>query len=375
MAVRRAVLLTGATGLLGRYLLRDLLAEGCPVAVLARDAVQGQAAERVRALVAFWSECLRRPLPSPHVLAGELGRDGLGLTATDRRWLGENCRAVIHAAASLSFRESLDGEPWRTNVEGTASLLTLCREAGLSEWHHVSTAFVCGRRGGLIAEDDVAISPSFYNPYEESKYQAEQLVRRTPGLRATIYRPAVVVGDSRTGFTSSFTGLYRFLELCVRLVRLHAGASNGSLPLRLPLSGDETWNLVPVDWVARAIVEVFRRPTWHGRTFHLVSQAPLSTRLVRDVGAEVLKISGVEFGGRNGVTHPTGLEQMFLDGIRQYWPYLHGNPVFSCANTTAALPDLPPPPVDRPMLERFIRFATAKHWGRRPRQKAQPTAP
>src|SRR5260370_878437 len=76
---------------------------------------------------------------------------------------------------------------------------------------------LCGRRSGLIAEADLDTDPSFDNPYEESKFQAEQLLRRTPGIRATIYRPSVIVGDSRTGYTSTFTGLYRFLELGVRL--------------------------------------------------------------------------------------------------------------------------------------------------------------
>jgi thioester reductase-like protein len=363
-------LLTGATGLVGRYLLRELLLRGRPTAVLARDARQGSAAERVAELIAFWEEALGRRLPTPVVLAGELGPDGPGLAAAERRWLGRHCRAVLHAAASLAFRETPEGEPWRTNVAGTQALLRLCQEVGLAQWHQVSTAFVCGRRTGVIAEEDHDPCPSFHNPYEASKYQAEQLLRRTPGLRTTTYRPSVIVGDSRTGYTSSFTGLYRFVELAVRLA-----AGDTALPLRLPLSGDEPWNLVPVDWVARAVVQLLGKPSWHGHTFHLVSPAPVPTRLIRDVGARELNLRGVELCGPGGVAGPSRWEELFQGGIREYWPYLKGTPTFAFANTAAALPHLPAPVIDRPLLARLIRFAVQNRWGHGQAVAAEPARP
>jgi nucleoside-diphosphate-sugar epimerase len=375
MPQQRAVLLTGATGLLGQYLLHELLVKRYPVAVLVRDARQGRAAERVAQIITFWSERLRRTLPTPVVLNGDLGQAALGLTPADQRWIGRHCSAVIHSAANLSFANGRGGEPWQTNVAGTEALLTLCREAGLREWHQVSTAFVCGRRAGPVTEDAPPGNPSFCNAYEASKYQAEQLVRRARGVRATIYRPAIIVGDSRTGYTSSFNGLYRFLELAVRLAAGNSTGGPARLPLRLPLSGDEGWDLVCVDWVARAIVELLSRPRWHGRTFHLVSRRPVSTRFVRDVAVAVLDLAGVEFAGAARVEQPSRLEQLFLDGIREYWPYLDGNPLFSRGNTAAALPDLPPPAVDRPLLERLIRFAVANRWGRLPRQTTAVDSP
>jgi thioester reductase-like protein/predicted lipid carrier protein YhbT len=364
MPERQGVLLTGATGLLGHYLLQDLLVRGYPLAVLVRDSRQGRAAERIAQIVAFWSERLRRKLPSPVILAGDLGLPGLGLTLADRRWLGWRSPTVIHAAASLSFRESPEGEPWRSNVEGTKALLALARSLGLSEWHQISTAFVCGRRTGIITEEDRDNSQGYHNAYEESKCLAERLVRETPGIRATIHRPAIIVGDSRTGYTSRFQGLYRFLELAVRLASMNSTAGTARPALRLPLRGDETWSLVSVDWVSRAVVELLARPRFQGRTFHLVAPAPVSTRFIRDVGVEVLSLPAVEFAGAEHFAHPRPLEQLFLNGIQEYWPYLGGNPVFASANTCAALPDLPPPAVDRPMLERLIRFAAAHGWGR-----------
>jgi nucleoside-diphosphate-sugar epimerase len=376
MPERRGVLLTGATGLLGQYLLRDLLLKAYPVVVLVRDAQKERAADRIGRLIAFWSEHLRQTLPTPFILNGDLCQVNLGLSAAEKLWLGRRCQWVIHSAANLSLGGTCESEPWRTNVEGTKSLLSFCRDAGLSEWHHVSTAFVCGRRAGTIAEEDLDDSHGFHNAYEESKYRAEQLVRAMPGILATIYRPAVIVGDSRTGYTSSFHGLYRFLELGVRLAAREGGTASrpghmpsakaARLPLRLPLQGDEVWNLVCVDWVSQAIVELLGKPQWHGRTFHLVAKSPITTRLVRDIGAEVMNLAGVEFAGSGGVEHPSRLEQLFLDGIQEYWPYFKGNPGFVSVNTRAALPELPSPTIDRSLLARLIRFAVANRWGRTP---------
>jgi thioester reductase-like protein/predicted lipid carrier protein YhbT len=372
MPGRRSVLLTGATGFLGQYLLCDLLSRGYSVAVLVRDSRQSSASDRIGEILAFWNERLGRQLSPPTILAGDLGQPGLGLTTADRHWLGRNCHAVLHSAASVSFRESPGGEPWQTNVRGLQTLLDVCLAVGLTEWHHVSTAFVCGRRTGDIREEELDAGQSFHNCYEESKFQGEKLLRGTEALNATFYRPSVIVGDSLTGHTTSYTGLYRFLEMAAKLCALHASESNAHVPLRLPLSGSETWNLVTVDWVSRAIVELFLRPECHGRTYHLVSPTPVPTKMLRDVGASELNMQGVEFGGSSKLAHPSRLEELFFAGIEEYWPYLNGNPIFSTMNTTAFLPHLPLPVFDRPLLERLIRYASAQRWGRTSRPAKVP---
>jgi thioester reductase-like protein len=356
MPTNRAVLLTGATGLLGRYLLRDLLHSGQRVAVLARDSADATAAQRIAELHAWCAETLGRSLPAPVVLAGDLNLAHAGLDGADRRWLAQHADRVLHAAASLSFRQTPDGEPWRTNVEGTRRLL----ELGLPRWHYVSTAYVCGRRGGVIRETDCDPAAPFQNVYEQSKAGAEELVR---SVHATIYRPAVIIGDSRTGYTSSYVGLYRFLEMGARLAR---GRS-----LRLPLSGAETVSLVPVDWVARAIVALMER---QGDIFHLVSPEPVPARLIHAAGVAELGLDGVRLVGRDEGGALDDFERQFLDGLREYWPYLDHPATFCAANTTRALPHLPPPRVDRALLQRLIRFAVADRWGRPVGQAFLPAA-
>ena len=251
MPGRPSIFLTGATGFLGQYLLCDLLSSGCSVAVLVRDSRQNSASERMGELLAFWSERWVENFLSPRSLPATSARRVFGLTEVDRNWIGRVCRAILHSAASVSFRESPGGEPWQTNVRGLQTLLDFCLSIGLIEWHHVSTAFVCGRRTGDIGEEELDAGQSFHNCYEESKFQGEKLLRSAKGLQTTFYRPSVIVGDSKTGHTTSYTGLYRFLEMAARLSALHASESNAHVPLRLPLSGTETWNLVTVDWVSR----------------------------------------------------------------------------------------------------------------------------
>jgi thioester reductase-like protein len=357
MHTKRALLLTGATGFLGRYLLRELLLAGASVAVVVRDSLRERAEDRVAALTAFWQDALGVTLPAPVVLTGDLRCDNVGLGVTDRRWVARNVRAVVHAAANLSFHATTDGEPWRTNVDGTANLLRL----GVSQWHLVSTAFVCGRRQGVIAEDDTSLSGPFNNVYEHSKAEAERIVRSAPGIRTSVYRPAVIVGDSRTGYTSSYLGLYRFLELAARLAG--SPSSPRRLPLRLPLDGDEPVNLVCVDWVSRAIASLIASPAWLGRTFHLVPREPVRARLIHDVAAAVLGIEGTQLGHPSAAT-PNGIEAAFLDGVRQYWSYLGAAAMFRDDNIRAAVPHLPPPRIDRAVLLRQIRFAVANNWGR-----------
>jgi nucleoside-diphosphate-sugar epimerase len=373
MREQRGILLTGATGLLGRYLLRDLLLSEHDVAVLVRDGRRATAEARIEDLVNFWSESLGVSLTRPTVLPGDVSAPRLGLSAIDCHWLSHSCSAVLHAAAHIGLCPTLDGEPRRTNTEGTQHLLRLCDELNLDELHHVSTAFVSGDRPGPILEDELSCGQGFHNDYEKSKFEAERLVRQASRLRVTVYRPSVLVGDSRTGYTSSYQGFYRFLELGDRL----AGPGRSGrrwLPLRVPFTGEEPRNLVPVDWVAGAIVRLVTDPGCHGRNYHLVARRPVPVRLIKEVAEEMLAIDGVRWAGPDGLVAPSPLEEQFLEQMQQFWPYRDGDPIFDCANTRAALPGFPPPVLDLDLLARLMRFAVDDRWGRERRRRPVRTA-
>src|SRR5262249_9435936 len=153
-------------------------------------------------------------LPRPEeCLEGDITAAGLGLDAAARKWLANRRPQVLHSAASLTFfGKDRTRDPWLSNLTGTANVLELCRETGLRRLHYVSTAYVCGRRRGVIAEADLDCGQDFRNDYEHCKFEAEKLVRSADFLDClTVYRPAVVIGDAVTGYTSTYHGLYSYL--------------------------------------------------------------------------------------------------------------------------------------------------------------------
>jgi thioester reductase-like protein len=199
----KRVLLTGATGLVGQYLVRDLLQAGTGLVVVIRPQGRESGRQRLARILAHWEGELGQPLARPVCLEGDLTREGLGLNEEARNWVAQNCGSVLHNAASLTFvGADRAGEPWLSNFTGTRNVLVFCKAAGLREFHDVSTAYVCGQRADLIREQELDCGQEFRNDYEHSKCEAEKLVRSAPFLdRVTVYRPAIIVGDSRTGYT------------------------------------------------------------------------------------------------------------------------------------------------------------------------------
>ncbi len=370
MSAANGIFLTGATGLLGRYLLRDLLASGRPVGVLIRDSVSASAAERLAELQWFCEESLRRSLPHPMLLQGDLRMQGLGLGMIERHWLTRHARAVIHSAAYVSYQPTPDGEPWQTNVLGTRRLLELCQSLSITQMHHLSTAFVCGDRRGLVYEDELDCGGGSKNAYERSKFAAEELVRQFPGIETTVYRPSVVVGDSRTGYTCTYHHFYRFLELAVRL-SAKPSSRRQRVALRLPLTGAETQNIVPVDWVAQALLALLDRPRGHGRTYHLAAWESVRLDEIKSMFEALLPLEGIQWAGTASLSDPTPTEQLVLEEFQDYWAYLYSNLEFDCRNTRQTLPDLPPPRFDRQLVARLLEFAQADNWGRK---RGQPNA-
>ncbi len=272
------LLLTGATGLLGRYLLRDLTLADIPLAVVVRRTRWESATQRIETAMAHWERELGRRLVRPVVLEGDIAEPGLGLAERDVEWLAANCRAVLHSAASLTFyADDASGEPWRSNIQGTRHVLELCERAGIRRCHQVSTAYVCGRRRERILEADLDVGQEPSNDYELSKLIAEKEVRAWPAFdQVTIYRPSIIIGDSQTGFTTTYHGFYTPLRVSFALRQTaspDAWAQTNWLG-QLSLRGDERKNLVPVDWVSAAITRIIVRPELHGRTYHLTNPRP-----------------------------------------------------------------------------------------------------
>jgi thioester reductase-like protein len=365
------VLLSGASGLVGQYLLRDLLLEGQPVAVVIRSQGKKSAEQRLEQILDYWERDTNKSLPRPKCLEGDIGQEDLGLSKEDRAWVADHCRSIIHNAASLTFfGKDRDQEPWLSNYTGTAHVLDFCRRARVREMHYMSTAYVCGRRTGVIRENEFECGQEFRNDYEECKFEAEKLVRAANFFdQLTVYRPAVIVGDSHTGYTATYHGLYSYLQFVWLMVRMlpHDDDDRIYYPCRLTLTGEERRNLIPVDWVSAVTSHIFLNPSLHGQTYHLTPLEQVTARESHDAMMRYFNFYGPTFVGP-GELDPASMndyEKMFYEYVSRYMEYWSVEPVFDCSHTLAAAPDLPCPTIDAACWQRLIDYAVQDRFGKR----------
>jgi len=320
------ILVTGAAGLIGGEVCARLVARGHQVTALVHREPQ------VRD-----NRC--QPVAGLTVLAGDVTQPGLGLAAVPAVDL------VIHSAAITSFDAA--PELYRAvNVDGTAHAIALARAAGAGLLH-VSTAYVCGTRDGVIPES--SIGSDFVNGYEASKAAGEALVRASR-LAFAIARPSVVVGASVDGAINRFENIYMIFKLIAEgRVRTLPGAVGASL------------DLVPIDYVCASITamaENFARVAGH--TLHLVGAAP--TPLTR-IGEAIAAVPGL---GTPCFIDPATFDPAALPAVERryhaaaaglYTNYLLRGPVFDVTQATTF--GLICPPTDRAWLGRLIGFCVA----------------
>jgi thioester reductase-like protein len=365
--------LTGATGLLGAYLLRDNLRTGRRMAVLCRPSRYETARQRVESLLARCERETGEVLSRPVVFEGDLSLPNLGLSPSSLRWIARHCETLIHNAASLTF-EGGDrrAEPWLSNVEGTRRVLEVCRLSGIRHFHHVSTAYVCGLRSGLVLESELDVGQQMGNDYERSKVEGELLVRSAEFLDSlTIYRPSIIVGDSQTGYTATFHGFYATLKLAHTLASkiVPGAATGGSLMAQLGLGGQERKNFVPVDWVSAIMTHILGCPQHHGKTYHLTTPSPmLITRMTDVIQAAIEAYSTMADEADEWRCDGMWFAENFRQQMDVYRAYWRDDPRFDVTNTQAAAPHLPCPEIDDDMLMNMARYAIRTNFGKpRPR--------
>ncbi|MEV0293584.1 SDR family oxidoreductase [Nocardia sp. NPDC050710] len=246
-------IVTGGTGFLGRRVVQGLL-DRDPEAIV-HVLVRAESLTKFNELATGW-----RGSERVFSLLGDLTIEGLGL-------LGEPPRAdhVIHLGAVYDMTAD-EHTSHAANVTGTRSVIDLARTLG-AVLHHVSSVAVAGDHQGKFFEEDFDLGQNLTSPYHRTKFAAEKLVRESAGVRWRVYRPAIVVGDSRTGEMDKIDGPYYFFAAIAKLAALPA-----DLPMPLPDLGCS--NIVPVDYVAAAMVELVGRAGLDGRTFHLVNPSP-----------------------------------------------------------------------------------------------------
>ena len=286
-ATTGTVLFTGFPGFLGSRLLPRVLgrAPEARAACLVQPKFEALAKERLAALEAA-DPGLRGRI---ELVAGDLTEPGLGLAEGTR--LAAEVTEVWHLAAVYDLGVPRD-VGMRVNVEGTRHVLRFAEGCpDLRRHHYVSTCYVSGRHCGPFRESDLDVGQAFNNFYEETKFLAEVLVAeaRAAGMPTSVYRPAIVVGDSRTGDTQKFDGPYFLLQWLLRQPRALA---------LVPLVGDPTmarFNMVPSDFVVDAIEHLSGLEASAGRTYQLADPRPLTvdgllTEMCRATGRRGVRV-------------------------------------------------------------------------------------
>lgn len=270
----QTTLVTGFPSYLARRMIRKILGsdEDDRVSLLARHKEAAAASEFCATLPAAQQKRVA-------VLVGDVTAMDLGLSGQEYRGLTAELSEIHHMAGRYHLGATKE-EIQQFNVGGTRGAIELALECRkLRRFTFWSTVFVSGDREGVVMEDELWCEQRFRNEYEHSKYAAEKIVRSmSRRLPATIVRPGIIVGDSRTGELERYDGPYRLLTVLM----------NSPFDLQLPLPGRGVgpFHLVPVDYVVDAGYVLSRRDDAVSKTFHLVDPCPLSARAVYELVAD-----------------------------------------------------------------------------------------
>ncbi len=313
--VEGAIFITGTTGLVGTEVVARLLATTTrQIYVLVRAANTEEAVHRLHSI---WYEC-----PSLLAAVGHRVKPIVGDITEMLTNVPEDVTHVIHCAAETGVQKSRE-ELWRINVEGTRNMIKMAQSLpNLKCFNYISTAYVAGTRSGLIMEEPP--QESFFTHYEQSKAEAEQIVRHS-GLPFIVCRPGMIVGNSETGRTSIFNTVYYILKLILQ----------GKVWM-MPISSHRTVNVVPVDYVARLVADLTLNTEAKGLTFHLtppadhLPQVGELIELVRSWAHDQLHID---------VPRPLYIPMPFLRSVgRRYNARINAKSHSLASNLTALMP-------------------------------------
>ena len=252
---------TGASGFIGKRLVATLLKR--PDSTV-HFLILPSELDRVPALQAYWGDDGSRT----HAIVGDLGEAACGIDATTQRKLRGKISHFFHLAAIYDLRASAEAMH-RANVDGTRNTIELATAIATKHFHLVSSVAAAGLYEGLFREDMFEEAENLENPYFRTKHDSEALVRKTCSVPWRVYRPGIVVGDSRTGEMDKIDGPYYFFKLIQKMRRL--------LPPWMPTVGLEGGriNIVPVDFVVAALDHIAHLKGEDGKCFHLTDPQPM----------------------------------------------------------------------------------------------------
>jgi len=281
---RETILVTGFPGFLATRLVEKLARSDVQFFLLVQPKFVEQAMEEVGAI----SEEAATPLECFSIIEGDIREPNLGASEEDLEAIRREVTTVFHFAAVYDL--GIDKETaLSVNVDGTRHVNELVGEiANLRRYNYISTCYVAGERTGRILETELEHAAGFKNHYEESKYLAEMEVERLKDkLPITIFRPSVVVGDSKSGETAKYDGIYYLIHYLRKAPIILRILNVGNKRVKL--------NLVPVDFVVDAIAALSEDEAAKGKTLAIADPDPLTTRELFDAIAFALTGRKSEF--------------------------------------------------------------------------------
>jgi nucleoside-diphosphate-sugar epimerase len=349
-----AVLVTGATGFIGRQVMRHLLAADRPVIALARPRDDLSASTRVLRAVGH--------LPNRYqleVVEADLTDPCHSLTSAVLDHLRDTVETVIHCAGDTAFFPADMNQFRAGHIDGPLSLLAALRSGRLRHWAYLSTAYVCGKRTGTVLEDEADVGQDFHNPYERIKLDGETSMRAAGdrfGIDVRIFRPSAVVGpapETAGGHPSNL--FFIFIRMMETLARL---SQRFAVCLRIEGAPMARFNIVPVDYVAQALVALMEHPDGAGKTFHLVvSKAPAQEEMLAMI-ADYFGLPGLSIvdACHAPLTKPSALERQVARLQAPYRDYFTQDVHFDDRVTRALLDPLglPHPTLDAKDIRQLI---------------------
>ena len=277
MALNETIFVTGFPGFLATRLVKRLAVEGARFMLLTQPAFVPAACE------ASLQIARETGLSLEHfeIVDGDITKPDLGMASAGLEKARQETSTIFHLAAIYDLAVAQDVAA-TVNVEGTMNLNQFAKSVNdLRRYHYVSTCYVAGKRQGVIKESELHHEAGFRNHYEQTKYLAEISVDALKtDLPVTIHRPAVVCGDSKTGETAKYDGIYYLIHYLRKWP--------GGLALVNIGNSEVCLNLVPIDFVIEAIVALAKDERAVGATVQIADPAPLTTEQLFDEIAQVV---------------------------------------------------------------------------------------
>lgn len=378
------IFITGATGFIGRQLVKQILLNNRPAEMylLIRNSGKKTAAIRFQNLLENLSEetnvSIQQLASEIHLIEGNLQSVRFGCPVPAYKMLAQKIDTIFHLAASVQLHGSLQSLR-NSNLIGTQQVLNFAYESdrlgGFELLHYLSTAYVAGRRKGIVFEQDLDEGQTFFCNYEKIKFEAEKLVEQSKAdLPVAIYRPSMVVGDSLTGVTSSFNVIYEPLQMMLK----------GRLPY-WPSNRKSIIDVVPIDYICKALLHFASIPeAVKGKTFHLTvgSGREINSRELRNLSYDFLNKNTSLIAKRpvcippstmNGLAllfHKYGNKKHKL--IARYWmTFASYTSTYKTFDNKEAMAFLEPAGIKAPRLESYLErlcnYALQQNFGAIPK--------